>query len=72
MDLKRIIFMNMLLEVYDEKDHLYYKSIVQEVNDDFFAIGIPMAERKKLNMPLNTTWNFRTTLKDALYCFNLR
>jgi c-di-GMP-binding flagellar brake protein YcgR len=72
MDLQKIIFINMLLEVYDDREQLYYKSIVQEINEASFAIGVPMAERKGLIMLPNSRWTFRTTLKDALYLFEAK
>jgi c-di-GMP-binding flagellar brake protein YcgR len=70
MDPKDIICINRLLEVYDSGSQLYYKSIVQEIHDTFFAIGVPMRNKRLLPMPPDSKWTFKAAVEDALYYFH--
>ncbi len=63
---------NMLVEVYDQENDVYYKSIIQEVNPDSIAIGIPMKERKQLLLHEGTAWTLRLVLGNAVYFFKSR
>ncbi|RJX26570.1 MAG: hypothetical protein C4554_05640 [Dethiobacter sp.] len=69
MGIRDVFRENLLLEVYDPRDDIYFKSIIQEVHDDYIAIGIPLRKQKQLYMAKNSTWDFRLTRKDALYYF---
>ncbi len=61
---------NMLIEVYDEESKVYYKSLIQEVDDTAFAIGVPMKGKSQLIMREKNDYNMRVTVGDALYSFN--
>jgi c-di-GMP-binding flagellar brake protein YcgR len=70
MDLKSIFYENMLLEVYDHQHQVYGKSIIQEVNRDNIAIGIPMKKKEQVVLQEGTVYSFRAVLDDALYYFS--
>lgn len=63
---------NMLIEVFDEEHNIYYKSLIQGVDDDSFIIGVPMKGKKQLIMREKNSYNMRVALGDALYCFTSR
>lgn len=63
---------NMLIEVYDQENNVYYKSIIQEVNPDSIAIGIPMKDRKQLFLHEGTPWTLRLVMDKAVYSFKSR
>ncbi len=60
----------MPIEVYDEESKVYYKSIIEGVDDDSLAIGVPMREKNQLLLRENNTYAFRLTVGDALYSFD--
>ena len=60
---------NMLLEVFIKSKNAYYKSIVQEVNEEDLAIGIPMKKRDLAILPEGESLVFRLNARDALYYF---
>ncbi|HHU76958.1 MAG TPA: hypothetical protein GXZ24_08730 [Firmicutes bacterium] len=60
---------NGLIEVYDDTKEIYYKSIIQEVNRDNIAIGIPMGNRGQLYLYKGDICTFRILHKDAHYYF---
>lgn len=60
---------NELLEVYDPSSESYYKSIIQEVNDDNMAIGVPMKGLERYPMEEGSTLTFRMIVQGALYYF---
>lgn len=66
---KNLFYENMLLEVYDHRKQVYGKSIIQEVNDDNLAIGIPMKKNKQVVLQEGVTYSFRAVLDDGLYYF---
>lgn len=57
------------LEVYDQASESYYKSIIQEVNDDDIAIGVPMKGLERYKLEEGLTLTFRMVVQDALYYF---
>jgi len=69
---RRILRENMLIEVYDQENDIYYKSIIQELNPDAIAIGIPMKEQKQLLLYEGTTWTLRLLMDNAIYFFQSR
>jgi c-di-GMP-binding flagellar brake protein YcgR len=69
MDFKNLLSENMLLEVYDHYRQVYGKSIIQEVNRDCMAIGIPMKKKEMVALKEGVTYSFRVVLSDALYYF---
>jgi len=72
MDLKNLFHENMLLEVYDHNGRAYCKSIIQEVNKDNIAIGIPMKMQEQVVLQEGAAYTFRVVLDDALYYFRSR
>ena len=66
---KNLFYENMLLEVYDHRKQVYGKSIIQEVNEDNLAIGIPMKKNEQVALQEGATYNFRAVLDDGLYYF---
>ncbi len=60
---------NKLLEVYDEAENVYYKSIIQEVNRDNIAIGVPMGNQGQLFLYTDDICTFRIVYKEAQYYF---
>lgn len=60
---------NMLLEVFDPASGIYYKSLIQEVNEADIAVGIPMKDGKQLLLRVEERYYFRIFLEDALYSF---
>ena len=66
---KNLFYENMLLEVYDHRKQVYGKSIIQEVNDDNLAIGIPMKKNEQVALQEGVTYSFRAVLDDGLYYF---
>lgn len=69
MKIKKLLKENLLLEVYDSNNGVYYKSLIQEVDDESIAIGIPMKDQKQLLLPEGSEWEFRAIVDDALYFF---
>lgn len=69
MDIRKIIRINQPLEVLDPEQNIYYKSIVQEITDEYIVIGMPLRRRRQLYLDENRFWGFRLTLKDSLYYF---
>ncbi len=69
MSIRKIFRENLPLEIYDENEGIYYKSIVQEVNDDNIAIGVPMRKQNQLLLNEGSSWTFRLTAKDSQYSF---
>lgn len=67
--MRRILRENMLIEVYDQESDIFYKSIIQELNPDAIANGIPMREQKQLLLHGGTTWTFRLQMETAVYFF---
>lgn len=72
MNIRSLFKENLLIEVLESGSDTYYKSIVQEVTNDYFAIGLPMSKQRSLKMNKNSKWVFRLTLKDSLYYFRSR
>lgn len=72
MSIRRVFRENLPLEVFEPGQEIYYKSIIQEVDDDYIAIGIPMRNNDQLFMHKNSTWEFRLYKKDTLYFFRSR
>ncbi len=72
MGVKEMFRENMLLEVYDPRDNIYYKSIIQEVNESYLAIGVPLRRQKQLFMPEDSVWDFRLSSRDTLLYFSSR
>lgn len=72
MELQQFFYENMLLEVFDHEKQLYGKSIVQEVNSDHIAIGVPMVKTGLLPLQEGETYTFRAVRDDALYEFQSR
>lgn len=72
MDCQKLFYENMLLEVYDHQKQVYGKSIVQEVNRDNIAIGVPMKKKEKIALQEGEEYTFRAALEDALYYFQSR
>lgn len=70
MEAKKIFKENMPIEVFDEDSGVYYKSIIQEVDEVSLAIGVPMKRQNQLLMRDNNTYNLRLAVGDALYSFN--
>ena len=60
---------NKLLEVFVKSKNTYYKSIVQEVNEDNLAIGIPMKNREHAAFSEGESLVFRLNTHDAVYYF---
>ncbi|MEW5919726.1 MAG: flagellar brake domain-containing protein [Bacillota bacterium] len=72
MSVDKIFRENMLIEVYDEESKIYYKSLIQEVDEGSFAIGVPMKGQNQLMMREKNSYSMRTAVGDALYSFNSR
>lgn len=72
MVVKKIFRENMPLEVYDQASEVYYKSIIQEVEDGKIAIGVPMKGQNQLMMREKKTYDLRMAVGDALYSFSCR
>lgn len=69
MNARDIILVNQLLEVLNPEQNIYYKSIVQEITDEYIVIGMPLRRRRQLYLDENRFWGFRLTRKDSLYYF---
>ena len=69
MQIKNLFRENMLLEVYDNASGVYFKSLLQGVDDDSLAIGIPMKDGKSLALRKGSVYLCRVPLEDALYYF---
>ena len=72
MKIRSVFRENLLIEVFEPEQQIYYKSIIQEVHDDYVDIGIPLRKQKQLDMAENSTWEFRLIVKDTLYYFRSR
>ncbi|NLJ55821.1 MAG: hypothetical protein GX334_02100 [Firmicutes bacterium] len=70
MQAKGLFRENILLEVFDHESGIYYKSLIQEVNETDIAVGIPMKEGKQLLLRYAERYFFRIFLVDALYSFH--
>ena len=70
MNIRSVFRENLLLEVFEPGQEIYYKSIIQGVHEDYIAIGIPLCKQEQLYMAENSTWDFRLYLKDTLYYFS--
>lgn len=66
---KKIFRENERIEVFDEIEKIYYKSIIQEVNRDNIAIGVPMGNQEQLFLYKNQVKTFRIIYQDAHYYF---
>jgi len=66
---KKMFRENERIEVFDEIENVYYKSIIQEVNRDNIAIGVPMGNQGQLLLYKNQIRTFRIIYKDAHYYF---
>lgn len=69
MQIKDLFRENMLLEVYDSASGVYYKSLLQEVDDTGLAIGIPMMGGKSMILQQESSYLCRVPQEDALYYF---
>lgn len=67
--MKGLFRVNMLVEVFVNSKNTYYKSIVQEVNEEDLAIGIPMKKRESVALPEGETLFFRLKTRGAFYYF---
>jgi c-di-GMP-binding flagellar brake protein YcgR len=67
--MKGLIRENMLLEVFDQNKNTFYKSIVQEVNEEDFAIGVPMKKNEQVALHEGESLVLKFVLEDALYYF---
>lgn len=70
MNIRTLFRENLLLEVFEPEQQIYYKSIIQEIHDDYIGIGMPMRKQKYLSMPKDSTWEFRLIRRDNLYYFH--
>ncbi len=66
--MKNLVRENMLLEVYDQNNNIY-KSIVQEVNEENFAIGVPTKKNEQVALNEGQILGLKFVLEDALYYF---
>lgn len=71
-NIRSIFRENLLIEVFEPGQEIFFKSIIQEVNDDYIAIGMPLRKQKQLFMAKNSSWEFRLVLRDTLYYFRSR
>ena len=69
MQIRKLFRENMLLEVYDRAGGVYYKSLLQEVNEDNLAIGVPMKGGERLDLREGSGYLFRLLSEDALFYF---
>lgn len=69
MESRELFRENQLLDVFDRESGIFYKSIIQEINDEHLAIGVPMRRQGQLIMHEGTEWFFRLNVKDAQYYF---
>ncbi len=70
MNIRSLFRENLLLEVLEPEQQIFYKSIIQEIHDDYIAIGMPMRKQKYLSMPKDSTWEFRLIRRENLYYFH--
>lgn len=67
----KIIFReNMPIEVYDEENDVYYKSIIQEVDEGSLAIGVPMKGQDQFILREKKEYALRLAFGDGLYSFS--
>lgn len=64
-----VIRENDRMEIYSPQEKLYYKTLVQAVNDDTIAIGVPMAKNRRLFLKEDSVWTCCLVAEDALYYF---
>lgn len=69
MDYRKLFHENMLLQVYDPERKTYAKSILQEVNEDSIAIGVPMIRSDGVALREKEEYTFRAAREDGLYYF---
>ncbi len=69
MDIRKIFRVNHPLEVFNPDQNIYYKSIIQELAEDYIVIGMPLRNRRRMYLDSDATWDFRLTLEDSLYYF---
>ncbi len=72
MDIKQFFRENMQVEVYEHQSEMFYKSIIQEVNDDQIAIGIPMKKQDSMMLYEDEVRLFRVPSGDGIYYFESR
>lgn len=72
MNTRKLFRVNQPLEVLNPEQNTYYKSIVQEITDDYIVIGTPLRRRRKLDLDKGRVWGFRLTTEDSLYYFRSR
>lgn len=66
---KNIFRENERIEVFDNSQNIYYKSIIQEINRDNIAIGVPMGKQGQLFLYRGEMCSFRIISKEAHYYF---
>ncbi len=69
MNIRKLFWENLRLDVYDKRRDAYFKSLIQEINPDNIGIGMPMLQKSYLYMPTGSQWFFRLVHKDVLYNF---
>ena len=66
---KNLFHVNMRLYVYDQKNQVYYQSIIQEIGKDYIALGAPVKKQKQMFLLEDETYSFRLPVADAMYSF---
>lgn len=69
MDYRKLFHENMLLQVYEPERDVYAKSILQEVNEDSIAIGVPMIKSDGVPLREGEEYTFSLAHEDGLYYF---
>ena len=69
MNIRKLFQINLRLEVYDDTNQIYFKSLIQETTADSIGIGIPMRRNNYLQMPDGSQWFFRLFHKKNQYIF---
>lgn len=69
MEIKNLFHENMRLDVYDQKNQVYYQSTIQEIDKDHIALGTPVKKQKQMFLKEGGTYGFRLPVADALYTF---
>jgi c-di-GMP-binding flagellar brake protein YcgR len=69
MEIKNLFRVNMRLDVYDQKNQVYYQSTIQEIDEDHIALGVPVKKQRQLFLQDGETYSFRLPVDDALYSF---
>lgn len=69
MQIRNLFRENMLLEVCGPAGEVYYKSLLQEVNKDNLAIGVPMKDGEELDLREGSGYLFRLPSENAMFYF---